>query len=87
MAVAKKRTKMKRTQICFTDRQWETATRLAQNKGVSVGQAVRDLVDAAEQGLEETERKRREMMWSIVGMAEGADPKASINHDEILYGH
>jgi len=87
MAVARKRMKMKRTQICFTDRQWEVAKRLAESKGVSVGQALRDLVDAAEQSFDEWEQKRREAMWSIVGMAEGANPKAAVNHDEILYGH
>ena len=87
MAVARKGAKMRRTQICFTDRQWEVARQLAESKGVSVGQAVRDLLDAAEQTLEESERKRREAMWSIVGILEGADPTASVRHDEILYGH
>lgn len=86
MAVSDKRPKMRRTQISLMPDELETARKIAAERGVSLSQVFRDAIRRAAEEREEAERKRRELMWSIVGTVEGADPNASVDHDEILYG-
>ena len=86
MPIARKRPRMRRTQICLSPEDYEIARRMAEERGVTMSQAIRGAIRAAAAQAEEVERQRIESMLSIVGLLEGADPSASVNHDEILYG-
>jgi len=86
MAVARKRPKMKRTQISLLPEQFERLKRLAERRGVSFAQYLRDNVRAIEEYAEEEDREYYERMMSIVGTVKGADPDLSVKVDEILYG-
>jgi len=86
MAVARKRPKLKRTQISFEPEQFETLKRLAGRRGMSLAQFLRDNVRAIEGYAEEEDREYYERMMSIVGVLKDADPDLSVKVDEILYG-
>jgi hypothetical protein len=86
MAVARKRQKMKRMQISVSPEQFEKAKRIAARRSVSMSQVCRDGIDCVDQRDEEEDQEYFDRMWSIVGIVKGADPNASANHDDILYG-
>jgi len=86
MAVARKRPKMRRMQISLSDEQWERARRLAARSGTSVAQVFREGLEYVEKAMGDEDRDYFSRMWSIVGMVKGADPNASVNHDDIIYG-
>ena len=86
MAVARKRPKMRRTQVCLLPEEYEMARRMAESRRVTISRVVRDAIRSAAAQDDEVERRRLESMWSIVGILEGADPDLSVKVDDILYG-
>ncbi|MCL5102855.1 MAG: hypothetical protein M1133_01900 [Armatimonadetes bacterium] len=85
MTVAKKKPKMRRTQISLTAEQFEAAKRIAEKREVSVAQVLREGLDCVIQRSEEEDHGYFDVMWSIVGICEGT-PDGSVKHDEVLYG-
>lgn len=82
MAVARKRAKMKRTQISLTSEDFEKARRIAESRHVSLSQVVRDLLRSAP----EEEIPVKGPLDDIIGMVKDADPRGSVDHDEFIYG-
>lgn len=81
MAVAKRKPKMRRTQISLTAEEYDMVRRMAEERGVSRAQAVRDAIHgAAEEGI-----PRYDPLRDIVGILEGGDPDGSVKHDEFIY--
>jgi len=72
---------MKRIQINLPVEQYEAARRIAARRGISLS----ELAAEALQCLETQEDQYFERMMSIVGIVEGGDPDASVEHDRILY--
>ena len=86
MRAARSAPEMRRTQICLSSEDYEAARRLAEERGVTMSQAIREAIRTAAAQAAEVERRRIESMMSIVGILKGADPDVSIKHDENLYG-
>ena len=86
MAVAGKRPKMKRTQVCLMPDEYEMARSMARARRVSLSQVVRDALRSEAERSGEIERKRSARMLSIVGIVKNADPDDSVRLDEIIYG-
>lgn len=74
--------KMIRTQICFSSEQYEAAKRIAEKRGVSMAEFMRNAVEreAAE------EHSYDDPLADIIGMIKDADPNASEKLDEMIYG-
>jgi len=83
MAVAKKRTRMKRTQISLMPEDYDKAQRIAERHHTSLSQVVRDLL----RGAPEDECFIADPLRDLIGMVKDADPRGSVDHDEFLYGH
>ena len=82
MAVAKKRPRMRRTQISLLPEEYELAKRMAAERGVSLSQVVRDAIrDSAE-----SEPRSHDPLRDLIGMVKNADPDGSVKHDEMIYG-
>lgn len=80
--MATNRERMKRTQICFSNEQYEAAKRIAEKRGISMAQYMRDAVErdaAAESSYDDP-------LADIIGMVKDADPNASEKLDEMIYG-
>jgi predicted DNA-binding protein len=86
MAVRRKRPEMKRTQISLEPEQFERLKRLADRRGVSFAQYLRDNVRAIEEYAEQEDREYYERMMSIVGILKDGGPDLSVKVDEIVYG-
>ena len=82
MAVARKRTKMRRTQISLLPEDYDKALRMAEARHSSLSQVVRDLLRSAP----EDERCISDPLRDLIGIVEDADPRGSLDHDEFLYG-
>jgi len=80
MAVARKRQKMRRTQISLTEEQFQRAKDMARRRGTSMSQLVRDGLDI----LGRDEVDPWDGLLSIIGMAEGTYD-GSTTVDEVLY--
>jgi hypothetical protein len=55
----------------------------AQRQGKSVSQIVRDLID---EHIVRTRDLENDPFFDIIGMVEGDDPNAAIDHDYYVYG-
>ena len=73
---------MKRVQVYLPVEQYEAARRIAARRGISLSEL---LVEALQCLEEEEQHDYSDRMKRIVGIVEGADPNASIEHDRILY--
>jgi hypothetical protein len=82
MRVARKRTRMKRTQISLLPEQFDKAMRMARMRGDSLSGVVRNLLDRAP----ETGAEFDDPLSDIIGMVEDADPDGSVKVDEMVYG-
>lgn len=82
MAVARNRTRMKRTQISLTADDFSKARRMAETRRVSLSQVVRDLLRSAP----EEETSPRGPLDDIIGMVTDVIPNASQTIDEVVYG-
>jgi hypothetical protein len=82
MAVARKRTKMKRTQVCLMPEEYEKARRMADARRVSLSQVVRELLRSAP----EDECSTNDPLRDIIGMVKDVIPNASQTIDEVVYG-
>lgn len=87
MAIRRGKSRMRRTQISLPNERYEAAVRIAAKRGVSLSQVVREALQCAEDQDEQEHRSYVERMKRIVGIVEGADPNASVDHDRILYEH
>jgi len=82
MAVTGKKPKMQRTQISLTTEDYETARRIAAERGESLSQVVRDAL-RREAGAPNTSY---DPLGPIIGIVDSADPNASEDLDEAIYG-
>ena len=82
MAVARKRRRMTRTQICLLPEELETARRMARQRGASVSQVMR----AGLRREAEAEQACDDPLRDIIGMLKDGDPDGAEKHDEIIYG-
>lgn len=82
MAIAKKRTKMRRTQISLPEEQFEAARMIAKGHGISISGLIRDtLRDRIAEEVAPHDPFRH-----LIGMVKDGDPTDSVNHDEVIYG-
>ena len=86
MAVARKRTKMRRTQISLPPEQFERARQYAELHGISLSEAYRMGFECLAERDEAEHTKHMELMMSIVGIAESDDSHGSERVDEVVYG-
>ena len=82
MAVAKKRTKMRRTQISLLDEDYDKARRMADRRRSSLSLVVRELLRNAP----EDDGLIVDPLRNLIGMVTDADPRGSVDHDEFIYG-
>ncbi len=82
MAVARRRPKMKRTQISLEPEQFEKAVRMARRRRGSVSGVIRELLDLAP----ESDSEFDDPLSDIVGMDKEGDPDGSVSVDEVVYG-
>ena len=85
MPVTKKRTRMKRTQISLMPEQYETARRLAEERGVSLSQVMRDAFERMEEADRASRRQQLESLRGLIGIVKDADPNSSVDIDRVLY--
>lgn len=82
MSIARRRVKMKRTQISLTNEDFEKARRIAETRHISLSQVVRDLL----RGAQELESPAGGPLRDIIGMVKDDIPNASETVDEVVYG-
>ncbi len=82
MAVAKKRTKMKRTQISLTTEDYDVARQIADRRQKSVSQVFREAIRREAQA----ERLRMDPLRELIGIVTDDIPHASESIDEVVYG-
>jgi hypothetical protein len=75
---------MIRTQIQLTEAQAEKAKRLAAERGVSMSEAIRQLIDAAPERDDRAERFARAIAAAGVGRDVEGKTDVSVNHDTYL---
>jgi hypothetical protein len=74
---------MHRSQIILREDQYAYLVSEAQRQGTSISQVVRDLIDTH---MTPTQDLDDDPFFDIIGMAEGDDPHAALDHDHYLYG-
>lgn len=81
-AVSGRKPRMRRTQISLSQEDYEAAKRIADRRGESLSQVIRDAL------RRETEAAQTayDPLGVIIGIVDSADPNASENLDETLYG-
>jgi hypothetical protein len=82
MSVTNRKAKMRRTQISLTAEDYEAAKKLAVERGESLSQVIRDAL-RRETAAEDVSY---DPLGAIIGIVKNADPNASENVDEIVYG-
>lgn len=82
MAVAKKRQKMTRTQICLLPEELETARQIARRRHASVSQVMRAALCREAQA----EADYEDPLKDLIGMLKDGDPDGSVRIDEVVYG-
>ena len=82
MPTARKRPRMRRTQISLPADELNAVREMAARRGTSMSRVFRSGV---KKELSE-EQAIREAMFSIIGMGPGSDPEGSERHDDIIYG-
>ncbi len=74
---------MHRSQIMLNEQQHAYLVGEAQRRGVSISQIVRDLV---EEHIAQNRDLENDPFFDIIGMVEGDDPDAAVDHDHYIYG-
>ncbi len=82
MALIKRKTKMRRTQVSLMPEDYELAKKIAAKRGASLSQVVRDAL-RKEMDAEIT---TYDPLGAMIGIVDNADPNASEKLDEIIYG-
>ena len=82
MAVARNRTRMKRTQVSLTVEDYDVARRIALQRHQSLSQVVREALRREA----EVERLRADPLRDFIGTVDCDDPHASETIDEVVYG-
>lgn len=82
MAVARKRTRMKRTQVCLTIEDYDVVRGMAERRHQSLSQVVRGAIRREA----EAERFLIDPLRDLIGCAECDDPHASETIDDVVYG-
>ena len=81
-AVARKRPKMRRTQISLLPEDYDKARRMADMRRISLSRVVRELVRSAPEG----DSLAADPLRDLIGIVKDADPRGSEDHDEFIYG-
>jgi hypothetical protein len=83
-AAAQRQEKLRRTQICLSQKEHALVREIARSKGISMSQVIREAVhqyaDKEKVGLSP------ERMLAIVGVGRSPNRRASIEHDKTIYG-
>jgi hypothetical protein len=74
---------MHRSQIMLKEHQHTYLASEAQRQGKSISQIVRELID---EHIAQTLSLENDPFFDIIGMVEGGDPNAAIDHDHYIYG-
>lgn len=82
MAVARKRAKMRRTQVSLTDEDYNFACRIAAQRHQSLSQVVREALRREA----EAEEVFFDPLRGIIGIVKDDIPNASESIDEVVYG-
>lgn len=82
-----RRSRMRRTQVCLGDTDYQIAMRLAAQQRVSLAEVVRRALrqygtTTLVRGDEELKRR----FFSVVGTGRSGDRRASVDHDRVIYG-
>lgn len=74
-----------RTQLYLDEARYQFLVQWARRRGASIAQAVRELIDERmkEAGAA---RKRRDSIWSAVGIGSGDGARVAENYEDYLYG-
>jgi len=81
---ASKRAKLRRTQISLALEDHELVHRIAESKGVSMSQVIREAI--LEYAVDHAPDDPWERLMDIVGMVDTGDPRSSVDHDKVIYG-
>ena len=82
-----RRSRMRRTQVCLGDADYQMAMRLAAQERVSLAEVIRRALrhyGTITLAHGDDELKRR--FFSIVGTGRSGDRRASVDHDRVIYG-
>ena len=82
MTTGAKKNRMRRTQISLTAEDYESAKRLATERGVSLSEVFRNALRKEAK----TGNSAYDALRAIIGIVDNADPEASENLDQIIYG-
>jgi hypothetical protein len=74
---------MHRSQVMLKEHQHVYLVTEAQRQGKSISQIVRELID---DHMARTRDLENDPFFDIIGMVEGDDPNAAIDHDYYVYG-
>jgi len=74
---------MHRSQIMLKEHQYAYLVSEAQRQGKSISAIIRDLID---EHVTQTRNLENDPFFDIIGMVEGDDPHAAIDHDHYVYG-
>ena len=74
---------MHRSQIILREDQYAYLVNEAQRQGTSISQVVRELID---EHMTPTRDLSSDPFFDIIGMVEGDDPHAALDHDHYIYG-
>ncbi len=74
---------MHRSQIMLKEHQYAYLVNEAQRQGKSISEIIRDLID---EHMTQTRNLENDPFFDIIGMVEGDDPHAAIDHDYYVYG-
>jgi len=74
---------MHRSQIMLKEHQYAYLANEAQRQGMSISQIIRELID---EHIAQSHNLENDPFFDIIGMVEGDDPNAAIDHDYYVYG-
>ncbi|GAB4544410.1 MAG: hypothetical protein Kow0063_38090 [Anaerolineae bacterium] len=74
---------MHRSQIMLREHQYTYLITEAQRTGKSISEIVREIID---EHIEQSRDLENDPFFDIIGMVEGDDPHAAIDHDYYVYG-
>jgi hypothetical protein len=74
---------MHRSQIMLREHQYAYLVTEAQREGKSISEIVREIID---EHIEQARDLENDPFFDIIGMVEGDDPHAAIDHDYYVYG-
>ncbi len=79
-----KRARMRRTQISLPLEEHELVHRIAESKGVSMSQVIREAI--REYAVDHAPDDPWERLMDLAGFVESGDPRSSVDHDKVIYG-